>query len=165
MNDTWHGFPVLPAGIQPNVPVLLSDADWKKRLTPFQFRVLRQEATEAACSGAYWNEHREGIYYSAATGQPLFSSDTKFESHSGWPSFYQPVTPDAVILRWDTSFGMHRIEVLDGASGSHLGHIFDDASDTPTGLRFCMNSEALIFVPTGANDPDIVAFYRTEHPE
>ena len=136
----------------------------KRRLTPFQFKVLRQEATEAACSGAYWNEHRAGMYYSAASGQPLFSSDTKFESHSGWPSFYQPVSPDAVILRWDTNFGMRRIEVLDSGTGSHLGHIFDDASDTPSGLRFCMNSEAMLFVPAGEPEPELVRSYRLDHP-
>ena len=141
----------------------LNDSDWQLRLTPFQFKVLRQEATEPACSGAFWREHRAGTYYSAATGQPLFSSEAKFESGTGWPSFYQPVSQDAVILRWDNSFGMSRIEVLDSSSASHLGHIFDDASGTPTGLRFCMNSESLLFVATGDPEPELVRQYRQSH--
>lgn len=152
--EYWHGFRVLPAGTEPVVPVVKTEAEWKKLLTAKQFAVLRQEATEAACSGSTWNEHRPGVYYSAATGQPLFRSDTKFDSGTGWPSFFRPVDQDALILRWDHSFGMDRIEVLDSSSASHLGHVFDDGPDSSqvrggTGLRFCMNSEAMVFVAEG----------------
>lgn len=160
--DTWHGYAVLPAGSEPEVPIKLSEAEWRQRLTDLQFKVLRQEATEAACSGATWNEHRRGSYYSAASGQPLFSSEAKFDSGTGWPSFYQPLQADAVILRWDDSFGMRRIEVLDSSTASHLGHIFDDATGTPSGLRFCMNSASLIFVPLGEPEPDLVRQYRQD---
>jgi methionine-R-sulfoxide reductase len=164
-NELWHGFPVLPAGTVPLVPVVKTEAEWKTLLTPKQFAVLRQEATEAACSGATWNEHRIGTYYSAATGQPLFRSDTKFDSGTGWPSFFQPISKDAVILRWDYSFGMERIEVMDSSSASHLGHVFDDgpaANQAPgaTGLRFCMNSESMVFVPDGQPEPTLVKAWR-----
>jgi methionine-R-sulfoxide reductase len=167
--DTWHGLPVLAAGIQPAVPVVKTEAEWRKTLTAKQFQVLRMEATEAACSGAYWNEHRSGTYYSAATGQPLFRSDSKFDSGTGWPSFFQPVSPDAVILRWDHSFGMDRIEVLDSSSASHLGHVFDDApapgqARNATGLRYCMNSESLVFVPEGQAAPPLVREWQKTHP-
>ena len=162
---TWHGFPVLAAGVQPKVPVVRSEADWRARLTPKQFQVLRQVASVAACSGAYWDEHRTGTYYSAATGQPLFRSDTKFDSGTGWPSFFQPVSQDAVILRWDYSFGMERIEVMDSSSASHLGHVFDDGPGPGqvkggSGLRFCMNSESLLFVPDGESEPALVKEWR-----
>jgi methionine-R-sulfoxide reductase len=167
--DSWHGWTVLPEGSEPEFPVRFSEAEWRVRLTPRQFQVLRQEATEPACSGAFWNEHRKGDYYSAATGQPLFRSDSKFDSGTGWPSFFQPVNRGAVVLRWDRSLGMERIEVLDASSGSHLGHVFDDgpsAGEMPggTGLRFCMNSEALLFVPDGQEEPALVKEWRAGHP-
>jgi peptide-methionine (R)-S-oxide reductase len=137
-------------------PVALSDAEWKKRLTPMQYRVLRQKDTEYPFTGIYDEFSQEGTYYSAATGQPLFSSKTKFDSGTGWPSFYEPISPDAVVLQVDNSYGMSRIEVLDSLSGSHLGHVFDDGPP-PTGKRYCMNSAALFFVPTGGKPPRLLA--------
>jgi peptide-methionine (R)-S-oxide reductase len=136
-------------------PVRLADNEWHKRLTPFQYEVLRQKGTEVPFSGEYDNNHRAGIYYSAATGQPLFSSRTKFDSGTGWPSFYEPISQDAVKYIVDRSLGMERIEVVDSLSGSHLGHVFDDGPQ-PTGLRYCMNSASLVFVPEGGNPPKIL---------
>ncbi len=136
-------------------PVSLTDNEWRKRLTPFQYEILRQAGTEQPFTGEYDQNHRAGTYYSAATGQPLFASKTKFDSGTGWPSFYEPISPDAVKYVVDTSYGMTRIEVLDSLSGSHLGHVFDDGP-APTGLRYCMNSAAMIFVPEGGTPPKIL---------
>jgi peptide-methionine (R)-S-oxide reductase len=133
-------------------PVVLSDAQWRKRLDPEQYQILREQGTEAPFSGKYWDNHRAGTYYSAATGQPLFSSSDKFDSGTGWPSFTKPISPDAVLLRADDSLFMHRTEVVDSLSGSHLGHLFDDGP-APTGLRYCMDSAALVFVPAGGAPP------------
>lgn len=160
---SFHGFPILAAGSHVKVPVVFTEKEWKSRLSAEQYKVLRQEATEASCSGAFWNEKREGTYYSAATGQALFLSSTKFESGTGWPSFFQPVSNDAIILRVDNTFGMYRIEVMDSSSGSHLGHVFDDAYDTPSKLRFCINSLSLLFVPSAAPEPDLVKEYRLNY--
>jgi peptide-methionine (R)-S-oxide reductase len=133
-------------------PMQLTDAQWKARLNDGQYYILRQKGTEMAGTGKYDHFYEKGTYYSAATLQPLFSSDTKFDSGTGWPSFYAPITPDAVRLIKDDSGGMERWEVVDSKSGSHLGHVFDDGP-APTGKRYCMNSAALIFVPEGGQPP------------
>ena len=124
----------------------LTDEQWRERLTPEQYQVLRGKGTERAFTGAYWDNHDQGMYRCAACHTPLFTSETKFESGSGWPSFWEPLTPDSVRYERDTSYGMTRTEVLCGTCGGHLGHLFDDGPQ-PTGQRFCMNSIAMEFEP------------------
>ena len=143
---TWHGLPVTGPDDPVAYPVTKSDAQWKQLLSQEAYAVLRQEGTERPYTGDLLNEHRAGTYFSAATGQPLFRSEDKFDSGTGWPSFTRPIEQSAVVLRLDTSLGMERVEVEDSSSGSHLGHVFDDGP-APTGLRYCMNSLALTFQP------------------
>jgi peptide-methionine (R)-S-oxide reductase len=127
------------------VSKLLSDDDWKKKLTPEQYHILREKGTEAPFSGKLLQEKGTGDFVCAACGATVFKSDTKFDSGSGWPSFYDPAATDAVRLIEDTSHGMRRVEVTCANCGSHLGHVFDDAPDQPTGKRFCINSASLDF--------------------
>jgi len=126
--------------------VIKSDEEWKSILTPEQFKILRQKGTERAFTGKYWNNHDKGTYICAACGRRLFSSEAKFESGTGWPSFWQPIEKGAVEDREDRGFFMVRTETLCGRCGGHLGHVFDDGP-APTHLRYCMNSAALSFVP------------------
>ncbi len=125
-------------------PVVKTESQWKRQLSPQAFDVLRHAGTEAPFSGALWNNHEKGVYKCAGCGQELFSSDTKFESGTGWPSFYQPMRKNAIEKRADNSLFESRTEVLCSRCGGHLGHVFDDGPK-PTGLRFCMNSAALSF--------------------
>jgi peptide-methionine (R)-S-oxide reductase len=126
--------------------VTRSEEEWKRLLTPEQFRVLRQEGTELAFSGKYWNTHTDGIYRCAACGLELFSSETKFDSGTGWPSYWAPLSKDRVHEITDRMFGVQRVEVECARCGGHLGHVFDDGP-RPTGLRYCMNSVSLKFEP------------------
>jgi peptide-methionine (R)-S-oxide reductase len=123
-----------------------TNADWKPVLTPTQYHILREAGTEAPYNNPYWNNHVAGTYVCAACGQKLFSSSTKFDSGTGWPSFWQPIIKDAVLYHHDTSDGMDREEILCSNCGGHLGHVFNDGPK-PTGLRYCMNSYAMKFLP------------------
>jgi peptide-methionine (R)-S-oxide reductase len=122
-----------------------TDAEWHKILTPNQYEILRKAGTETPFQNAYWNNEAKGEYVCAACGQPLFSSSAKFDSGTGWPSFWAPISKGAVITREDDSLGMARTEVICARCGSHLGHLFDDGPK-PTGLRYCMNSGAMKFI-------------------
>ena len=123
----------------------MENNDWKQKLSPEQYRVLREKGTEAPFTGELLHENRSGDFVCGACGNTLFKSDTKFDSGSGWPSFNDPVNKQAVKLIEDNTLGMHRTEVSCAKCGSHLGHVFNDAPDQPTGLRYCINSASLNF--------------------
>jgi peptide-methionine (R)-S-oxide reductase len=138
----------LPATSTHHYPVTLDDAQWRHRLTPQEYAVLRQAGTERAYTGEYWDDHTEGVYACRACGAELFRSDEKFDSHCGWPSFFAPLAGDRVEYLEDTAFGMRRVEVRCATCGSHLGHLFEgEGYDTPTDQRYCINSISLRRVP------------------
>ena len=126
------------------VKVKVSNTEWKKLLTPNQYYILREQGTERAFANEYWDNHQKGYYYCAACKLPIYSSETKFESGTGWPSFYQPLEKNRVVLRNDNSLGMVRGEIICARCEGHLGHVFEDGPK-PTGLRYCMNSGAMLF--------------------
>ncbi|HET6673485.1 MAG TPA: peptide-methionine (R)-S-oxide reductase MsrB [Agromyces sp.] len=131
------------------------------RLTPLQRRVTQEDATEPAFMNQYWDNHEPGIYVDVVSGQPLFASTDKYESHTGWPSFTKPIEPDVVTEKVDRSLFMKRVEVRSAAADSHLGHVFDDGPAEAGGLRYCMNSAALRFVPLAELEEQGYGKYRS----
>jgi peptide-methionine (R)-S-oxide reductase len=129
------------------VPIVKSNAEWKKLLTPEQYHVMREAGTEIAFTGRYWNNHAHGTYVCAACDLPLFSSQTKFDSGTGWPSYWQPISKSHVATSSDPFMGQVYTEVHCARCGGHLGHVFDDGP-APTGLRYCIDSAALKFIPS-----------------
>jgi peptide-methionine (R)-S-oxide reductase len=131
---------------RPTPKVVKSDDEWRRELTPEQYRVTRRHGTEPAFTGPYWDEKTDGLYTCVCCGAPLFRSETKYDSGTGWPSFYAPVSEDAVAEHSDRSFLMRRTEIRCAACEAHLGHVFPDGPE-PTGARYCMNGHALKLTP------------------
>jgi peptide-methionine (R)-S-oxide reductase len=122
-----------------------SDKDWLDKLTPLQFYVARKKGTEPAFTGEYWDHHEAGVYHCVCCNNPIFTSDTKYDSGTGWPSFWQPIANENVSTEVDDSLAMRRVEIQCSHCGAHLGHVFEDGPE-PTGLRYCTNSASLRFV-------------------
>lgn len=146
---TAPGVPGLDPDPATITPVTLPDAEWQAKLDPQAYRVLRHEGTEMAFSGRYWNNHADGVYTCAGCGLNLYAAADKFESGTGWPSYTRPIKPGRVTEKSDRTLGMLRTEVRCARCDGHLGHVFDDGPP-PTGMRHCINSAALLFVPAKA---------------
>jgi peptide methionine sulfoxide reductase msrA/msrB len=138
----------------------LSDAELRAKLTPEQFRICKECGTEPPFKNAFWDNHQPGIYVDVISGEPLFASVHKFDSGTGWPSFWQPIKKDSVAEHKDTAYGMIRTEVKAAKSGAHLGHVFEDGPKDKTGLRYCINSASLKFIPKDKLDESGLGEYK-----
>ena len=145
LNKSFLSDSTMKQGAQMSDKIIKTDEEWKKELTPEQYRILREKGTERVFTGKYWDNFELGTYVCAACGTELFNSDTKFESSCGWPSYFEAIDSSRIIYKTDKNFGMTRTEVMCAKCGGHLGHIFDDGPP-PTGKRYCINSGAMKFI-------------------